>query len=227
MKASKRSAGSDKRRADILKSALSVFAQEGFHRADVQVIADGSGVGKGTVYRHFGNKEELFLATAKFCVEQLGASIEEQLNEQRSIQEIVGQREVADVLRRIAIAFARFYEAHPHSVEIMIQERAEFRESVFPTHLMHREETRAGLDELISAASTAGEFRQIEAKAVTDAMADLLFGSVVNGCLAGSRAKLVERVTQAIDIFLWGVVSDSAIESRQPSTTSMHGDRKA
>ena len=50
------------RRALILRHAIATFAHGGFRNTDVQVIADRAGVGKGTVYRHFGSKEELFWA---------------------------------------------------------------------------------------------------------------------------------------------------------------------
>jgi hypothetical protein len=46
----------------ILRVAMEVFADEGFHGADVQVIAHRAGVGKGTVYRHFGDKDSPGLA---------------------------------------------------------------------------------------------------------------------------------------------------------------------
>lgn len=46
-------------------------------RPAAQVIrrTDESGFGKGTVYRHFGNKEELFLATARHCVRMVDAIV--------------------------------------------------------------------------------------------------------------------------------------------------------
>jgi AcrR family transcriptional regulator len=47
-------------RADS-RCATSVFTQ-GFATADVQEIANKTGVGKGTIYRYFPSKEELFLA---------------------------------------------------------------------------------------------------------------------------------------------------------------------
>lgn len=207
MDQTKRSVNAEKRRKAILQHALKVFAREGFHRADVQVIADLAKVGKGTVYRHFGNKEELFLATGKHCVQWLGEYVRTNVGDEQQATEIVQQHGSGELLRRIAIACAEFYQKNPQTVEMMIQERAEFRESVFPTHLMYRAETRAGLDELIAAAIAAGEFRQVNAKSVTDALADLLFGTVVNGCLEGSRSKLVQRVTDAMDIFLHGLVA--------------------
>ncbi|MFP4446359.1 MAG: TetR/AcrR family transcriptional regulator [Desulfosudaceae bacterium] len=43
----------------ILAAANVEFADKGFYRTVVSDIADRAGVGKGTVYRHFGNKEDL------------------------------------------------------------------------------------------------------------------------------------------------------------------------
>ncbi|WP_020666511.1 TetR/AcrR family transcriptional regulator [Amycolatopsis nigrescens] len=49
----------DKRRA-ILDAALTVFAEQGYAQAGVDVIAAKAGVAKPTVYNHFGDKETLF-----------------------------------------------------------------------------------------------------------------------------------------------------------------------
>ena len=51
------------KRLAILEQAIRTFAELGFRGTDVQVIADRAGVGKGTVYRYFQNKNELFWAT--------------------------------------------------------------------------------------------------------------------------------------------------------------------
>ncbi|MFD1544118.1 TetR/AcrR family transcriptional regulator [Nonomuraea guangzhouensis] len=50
-----------KRRA-ILDAAIQVFTDLGYARASVDTIAAQAGVGKQTVYGHFGDKEQLFLA---------------------------------------------------------------------------------------------------------------------------------------------------------------------
>jgi TetR/AcrR family transcriptional regulator, fatty acid metabolism regulator protein len=49
-------------RDKILRSALAVFARQGYHRAAVDDIVRESGTSKGAVYHHFPNKEALFLA---------------------------------------------------------------------------------------------------------------------------------------------------------------------
>lgn len=44
----------------IIDAAHAEFSQNGFYQTVVSDIADRAGVGKGTVYRHFGSKEHLF-----------------------------------------------------------------------------------------------------------------------------------------------------------------------
>ena len=46
----------------ILRAATEVFLREGYARASVDAIAATAGVGKQTVYGHFGDKQRLFLA---------------------------------------------------------------------------------------------------------------------------------------------------------------------
>lgn len=53
------------KREAILRAALAVFLREGYAGASVDVIAATAGVGKQTVYAHFGDKEKLFLAAAR------------------------------------------------------------------------------------------------------------------------------------------------------------------
>jgi TetR/AcrR family fatty acid metabolism transcriptional regulator len=49
----------DDKKRKIFDAALIVFAERGFHAATMDEIAATSGVGKGTLYRHFKSKEDL------------------------------------------------------------------------------------------------------------------------------------------------------------------------
>ncbi len=209
----KRNKNAQFRRSEILAQALDVFATVGFRGADVQVIADRANVGKGTVYRHFTNKEQLFLATARWCLEQLGEFIEDKLGGETAVNEIAANVGVAEVLKQVSLACAEFYQQQPHAVEMMIMERAEFRESVVPTHLLYRAEARSSLDLLIAAAIDSGEFRQIDPSATLDAWADLLFGNIVNGCIGGCVEKLKVRIEKSVDLFLAGLVATTNVNT--------------
>jgi AcrR family transcriptional regulator len=52
-------------RAAILEAARAAFAKHGYAAVSVGDVADAAGVGKGTVYRHFRSKDDLFQASAE------------------------------------------------------------------------------------------------------------------------------------------------------------------
>jgi AcrR family transcriptional regulator len=61
----------EKTRERIFDAALSCFEEFGFRKTSVDEIARLAGVGKGTVYLHFKDKEDLFLAVLQHKTEQL------------------------------------------------------------------------------------------------------------------------------------------------------------
>src|SRR5580765_6447819 len=52
------------RENEILDVAAVLFAKRGYQNTDVQVIADTLCVGKGSIYRRYSTKRDLFLAAA-------------------------------------------------------------------------------------------------------------------------------------------------------------------
>ena len=51
--------------SEILETATELFAEQGFSDAVTQALAAKLQVGKGTIYRHFPSKRELFLAARR------------------------------------------------------------------------------------------------------------------------------------------------------------------
>ncbi|HQM90514.1 MAG TPA: helix-turn-helix domain-containing protein, partial [Syntrophales bacterium] len=49
---------SDKR-DEILRAALELIAEHGFHGAPMAMVAERAGVGAGTIYRYFEGKDAL------------------------------------------------------------------------------------------------------------------------------------------------------------------------
>jgi AcrR family transcriptional regulator len=63
----------------ILSAAARLFATQRFHEARMEDIASAAGVGKGTLYRYFKDKEELFLALLDRAAAGLRKRIDEGL----------------------------------------------------------------------------------------------------------------------------------------------------
>src|SRR5262245_20194126 len=115
-----------RRQAEILAAAAKAFAANGFANADVQAIADDIGVGKGTVYRYFPTKDELFLAAVDRGLKDLSAAID-----------AVVEDDTVDPLVRFeaaVLAYLTFFHDHPEMAELFIQERAHFRDRHRPLY---------------------------------------------------------------------------------------------
>ncbi len=75
------------KRDDILRAALELIAENGFHGAPMALIAEHAGVGAGTIYRYFENKDvlitELFREIETRIIPVLldGYSLQKSINE--------------------------------------------------------------------------------------------------------------------------------------------------
>ncbi len=71
----------------ILEAASRVFAGRPFHEVLIDDIAGSAGIGKGTIYRYFETKDELYFATILYGIDSLGAAIEKALPPEASAPE--------------------------------------------------------------------------------------------------------------------------------------------
>ena len=60
----------DERREDILDSAATEFATRGLDGASTDAIARNAGISQAYLFRLFGTKKELFLATVQRCLDE-------------------------------------------------------------------------------------------------------------------------------------------------------------
>jgi AcrR family transcriptional regulator len=74
-------------RARILSSAMELFGEKGFEEVPIDQVAARAGVGKGSVYRQFGSKEQLYAASVIEGFVQLRRRIENALEQTASIPE--------------------------------------------------------------------------------------------------------------------------------------------
>ena len=60
-----------RREQDILSACESLMTEKGIRRVSVDTIAARTGIGKGTIYKHFESKRDLLLAIAERYLEML------------------------------------------------------------------------------------------------------------------------------------------------------------
>ncbi|KPL00054.1 MAG: hypothetical protein AMJ90_08900 [candidate division Zixibacteria bacterium SM23_73_2] len=103
------------REKQILTASMKMFSKYGYQNTDVEKIAELADLGKGTVYRYFESKQNLFLSTLEWGLNSLKDEI---------FSAIEG---VDDYLERIKIALSThlcFFEKHRDFYRLLIQERA-------------------------------------------------------------------------------------------------------
>jgi AcrR family transcriptional regulator len=194
------------KRQAILDRAIEAFAESGYRGADVQVIADGAGVGKGTVYRYFQSKEELFWA----------ATFEVMLRLEKTLFTSMDRVEgTCAKIRASAIAYAKFFQSNPQFLEVFIQERAEFRGTGPESHREYHQKLIHRFEEILQKGIDAGELRPIDTYRTTHTLGSLLYGIVVLGCHL-SPISGVEMAEHAVDILLRGLRADVASQRESP-----------
>lgn len=188
------------RREEILQTATELFAEHGFSDAVTQVLADRLKIGKGTLYRHFPSKRDLFLAAADRVMVKMNERIE---------SSIVG---VDDALESITVAisaYLAFFAENPHFVELIIQERASFKDRKRPTYFEHRERNVQRWRQLYRDLIGQGRIREMSAEHISDVVSGAIYGTMFINYFTGQAKPSDEQAREIVDIVFRGILSES------------------
>ena len=75
----------------ILNAAFEVFRENGFTNANMKDIAVKAGLGKGTLYEYFQNKEDLFIQVVKVITRSIFDEINSRISDKITLQEILNE----------------------------------------------------------------------------------------------------------------------------------------
>lgn len=192
-----------RRREQILDTAAKVFAGFGFGATDVQVIADRIGVGKGTVYRYFPTKEQLFLAAVERGLHELTAEMD------RVIETPVS--DPVEQTRRAVRTYLDFFHRRPEMAELFIQERAAFPHHHRPLYFSMRDDSdheckhAAFWQRLVD----SGQVRPMPAERFFAVVGDLLYGTILANLLSGRPVDPAAQTEGILDVIMTGMLADS------------------
>jgi len=184
---------------EILDTAATIFAQQGYHDTEMQLIADALEVGKGTIYRYFPSKEDLFLNAVSRGMDRLREAVTS------------AYEPVADSLERLTVAihaYLTFFRNHPQYVELLIQERAQFRDREKHTYFEHREKNIGEWRQMFADLIAAGRLRDVPVPRILDAVSDLVYGTMFTNYFAGRHKPLEAQARDLVDVLFYGILSD-------------------
>lgn len=96
----------------ILEVAGSVFSKHGFHSTSMEQIAEGAGVTKPLLYRYFGSKDALYLAT----ITQVGNHL------MSGLTLLMANPNAQERLKLIMLSFLTFVERHREGWSVLYNE---------------------------------------------------------------------------------------------------------
>lgn len=206
-----------RRRDEILDAAAMLFADRGYSDTTTEMLADKLAVGKGTIYRYFPTKRDLFLGACDRLMHRLFATIEESASA------------VEDPLDKISTAirtYLRYFVEHPEFAELMIQERAQFKDRKTPTYFAHREarieQHRQFFRELIA----SGRVRNIPVDSMNGVLSNLVYGTMFANYLSGQRRSEADQAQEILDVVFFGILSESERDRRKSDLETAHGNRE-
>jgi len=81
----------NEKRELIIKAAFKVFSEKGYYNTKIEEIADEAGIGKGTVYSYFDNKQDVFDKMVFWFLDKYFQELEDGIDFKDSIEVIINK----------------------------------------------------------------------------------------------------------------------------------------
>ncbi len=201
------------RRAEIVRAATPLFAELGYAACEMDRVAGELGIAKGTLYLYFGGKQELFLA----CVDQGMQDLQTALE-----QVVVPDNDPFQRIAKSIWRFLQFFDENPQHIELLIQERAIFRDRPQPTFFVYRDARRSRWRAFYQQLIDSGRIRNdVAIDDLLDAIGNLLYGTMFTNYFVGRSIPLCQQYKAVVEFTFRGILSDA---ERQHLTQSSAAD---
>lgn len=196
-----RSKRRDKRHQDIVETAAKLFAEAGYADCDMERVASALGIAKGTLYLYFAGKQELFFACVDWGMKQLQHVV-------RAGAESTD--EPFEKIHHAIRAYLVFFEDHPQYVELLLQERAIFRDRVSSSYFDHRKTTRDYFRQLYTTLIADGRLRDdVPVERILDTIGALVYGTMFTNHFVGRSLTPDVQYETLMEAVFRGWLSDS------------------
>lgn len=194
------------KRQKILDAAYTVFSRKGYHRATVDEIIALADTGKGTVYKYFVNKEQLFYTlikerSANFEIElgQIAALTETPLNKVKKAIKVFLEFYIANGdLWRVLMHEMRGL-GHEEPSSFTAAQREKYREIFIHTIGILQTILQEGIEQ--------GSIRNCDIHKAAHGLFSVIVMTVFQGFVEDNSDSLDKAANGIADVFLYGVVA--------------------
>ena len=192
----------------ILDVAARLFAGHRFHEARMEDIAAAAEVGKGTIYRYFKDKEELYLA----LLERAACGISQRLRRETESAETVRER-----LEGVIQAILGYFDENPHLFDLIQHAEAMSRPQALVSWQRWRDEVNDMVRQIFVEARESGAF----AVADPELAALLLLGGLRSVLRFGSKPHAPDLGRRIADLLLQGAACPLEAGRGAPESTRL------
>ena len=176
------------KRTDILKTTLKLISEYGFHGTPMSKIAEDAGVGAGTIYRYFENKEAL--------IKELFLELKGKIS-QAMLANFMPEASTEEIFRQIWLNTFNYCINNPQEILFLEQ----YHNSPFQTPEIEAAtlEYMAPILSTLQAAIEAGEIKNLPFEMITAFVYDITVAFAkrqINGTLVMDSTNL-DRAVQA------------------------------
>jgi len=181
---------SEDTRSAILRCAAEVFSERPYHQVLTDEISGRMKIGKGTLYRYFASKEELYFASIVDGLQGMQAAIDETLRQNAPIDVII------EALARTMIGY--FWERRDFFV-LLYRHEAKLDPS-------ERAEWQRGREELVTMIGERLAHELGEPAVDLRLAVEMLFGMIRSVCLYRDASAHIDTLARLVaKVFLTGV----------------------
>jgi len=185
------------RRQQIIEAAARLFADLGFAGCEMERVASELGIAKGTVYLYFPGKQDLFFACVDLGMQQMQGVVK---------AAAAAATEPFEMISSAIRAYLIFFDEHPHYVELLIQERANFKDRKRPTYFEHRDANRGPWRKFYADLVAEGKLRDdVPVERMLDTLGNLLYGTMFTNLFIGRSVSLDEQFNAIWEIAMRGI----------------------
>jgi len=187
----------EKRRKEILESALDVFVEEGYADTTFQKIADRCGITRTILYLYFKNKREIFMFSIKRFSEKLEAEI--RAVEVHDVPSVELLRRLSSLILRRCADQARLlsvivgYLEHSRKSGVDVEERIR-RRTIRMRHI---------ISGVVIAGQKKGELKAVPVGAVSDFFYGMVEAAIFRVAVLG--AERTDDLEAAMALFFDGL----------------------
>lgn len=155
----------------IIRAALEIFCEKGFHDAKMEEIADRANIGKGTIYEYFRSKETLFEKSIHAGIDYLDKIVMED-----AMSKPTAREQVEAIIRgNVKILFQFKRMAKLVSLDMISRLNMEKFKEYKQKNLSRFKARLKGVMEIIQKGIDQGEFRKVDQMTA----ASIIYSSVI------------------------------------------------